>query len=273
MVKRNKEALLPCLRAAVGDPKTDAWFRFDGSNLLVTIDPSPESKSEQIRQYAAVDLNDVDLRFWVGIVAQRGVEGFDVAGPGAHWLSFSKAEYYLPEHGASRVDSLTGAFFIYGSMDEAQATPTLLNIASDISHPAREQALAILFFQATPEAFRGLKNANKAGRSAEAQSAVLGLLENPRRITPRVKPRTSREEFLKAFNAYVNGDERPFLALVSDVSDGERDVVAVLKPGDVPLVRKVRRRMIANANPHAFEFYKTFTDILMTLVWRPELVK
>jgi hypothetical protein len=60
--------------------------------------------------------------------------------------------------------------------------------------------------------------------------------------------------------------------LVSNVPDGERDVVAVLKPEDVPLVRKVRRAMMARANLHAFEFYKTFTDILMTLVWRPELV-
>lgn len=119
-VRANPGELLPCLRAALADPKTDPWFRFDGSNLLVTIDPSPESK---------------------------------------------------------------------------------------------------------------------------------------------------------AFNAYVNGDGRPFQALVSEVSDGERDVVAVLNQEDVSLVRKVRRKMIANANQHAFEFYKTFTDILMTLVWRPELVK
>ncbi|MCM3870176.1 MAG: hypothetical protein ND895_05695 [Pyrinomonadaceae bacterium] len=273
MVERNKEELLPCLRAAVGDPKSDAWFRFDGSNLLVTVDPSPGSKLEQIRQYAEVDLGDVDLRFWVGIIAKRGTEGFDVADAGARWLSFPKAEYYLPEHGAFKVDLLLGAFYIYGSMDEAQATPALLKIASDRSHPAREQALAILLFQATPESFRALKIANKVGRTDEAQSALLLLLENPRRVTPRDKPKTSREEFLKAFKAYVDGDGAPFLALVTQVPDGERDVVAVLKPEDVPLVRKVRRRMIANGNQHSFEFYKTFTEILMTLVWRAELIK
>lgn len=273
MVERNREELLPCLRAAVGDPKSDAWFRFDGSNLLVTVDPSPGSKLEQIRQYTAVDLNDVDLRFWVGILAKRGTEGLDVADAGARWLSFPRAEYYLPEHGAFKVDSLLGAFFIYGSMDEAQATPALLKIASDPNHPAREQALAILLFQATPESFRALKIAIKAGRTNEAQSALLLLLENPRRVTPRDKPKTSREEFLKAFNAYVDGDGQPFLTLVTEVPDGERDVVAVLKAEDVPLVRKIRRRMIANGNQHSFEFYNTFTEILMTLVWRPELVK
>jgi hypothetical protein len=272
-VKANPGELLPCLRAALADPTTDPWFRFDGSNLLVTIDPSQESKAEQIRQYTAVDLNDVHLGFWVTTLAQRGAEGFDVSEAASRWLTFPKAEYYLPQHGAYKVDSLLGAFFIYGSMDEAHATPALLKIASDTSHPAREQALAILLFQATPDAFRALKIANKVGRTEKAQSAMLRLLENPRRVKPREKPKTSREEFVKAFNAYVDGDGRPFLSLVSEVSDGERDVVAVLKQEDVPLVRKVRRTMIANANQHAFEFYKTFTDILMTLVWRPELVK
>jgi hypothetical protein len=60
---------------------------------------------------------------------------------------------------------------------------------------------------------------------------------------------------------------------VREVPDGEKDAVAVLKPEDVPLVRKVRRALIATADPHALEYYKVFTDILMTLVWRPELVK
>lgn len=273
LVKAKKGELLPCLRAAVADSKSDAWFRFDGSNLLISLDPSAMSKAEQVRQYTAVDLNDVHLGIWVGVLAQRGAEGFDVSEAAARWLGYPKAEYYLPRHAAYRVNSLMGAFFIYGSMDEAQATPALLKIASDASHPGREAALAILLYQATPEAFQGLKMANKVGRAARAQTALLESLQNPRRVNPRDKSKTSREEFLNAFNAYMKGDEQPFFRLVSKVPDGERDVVAVLKPEDVSLVRKVRRRMIAKANQHAFEFYKSFTDILMTLVWRPELVK
>jgi hypothetical protein len=60
---------------------------------------------------------------------------------------------------------------------------------------------------------------------------------------------------------------------VSKVPDGEKDVVAVLKPEDLPLVKKVRRMVIANANPHAIEYYNSFTSILMTMTWKPELVK
>src|ERR1044072_3066265 len=39
-VKARPNESLPCLRAALQDSSTDKWFRFDGSNLLVAIDPS-----------------------------------------------------------------------------------------------------------------------------------------------------------------------------------------------------------------------------------------
>ena len=63
------------------------------------------------------------------------------------------------------------------------------------------------------------------------------------------------------------------MELVSKVPDGEKDVVAVLKPEDLPLVRKVRRMIIAKGNQHAIEYYNSFTEILMAFVWKPELVK
>lgn len=272
-VKADQRNLLPCLRAALKDPQSDPWFRFDGSNLLVSLDPSPESKAEQLRQYTAVDLGEVNFYYWVPTLARLGAEGFDVSEAGARWLALPKPEYYLPEHGGSKVNQLMGAFFIYGSMDEAQATPALLKIASDAGHPAREQALALLLFQATPEAYRAIKAANAVGRSAEAQASMLKLLEQPRRITPREKPKTTREQFLKAFEAFMAGDRGPFADLVREVPDGERDVVAVLKSEDAPLVHKVRRMIIAGSNPHALEYYKVFTDILMTMTWRPDWVK
>jgi len=271
MVKA-KPALVACLRSAIADPQSDPWFRFDGSNLLVSLDPSSASKAEQVRQYTTVDLEDIDPRVWVSTMAQRGAEGFDVSQAAARWLTFPKADYFLPEHGAAKVDAFIGAFFIFGSMDEAFATPALLKIASDPNNPARERALIMLMSQATPEAFGALKTANKIGRSAEAQAALLKGLRNPPRVEPRAQPKSTREEFLKAFTAFVKGDRQPFMALVSKVPDGERDVAAVLRPEDLPLLRKVRRTMMATANQHAFEYYTTFTEILMALVWRPELV-
>ena len=97
------------------------------------------------------------------------------------------------------------------------------------------------------------------------------MLKNPELFRPRAKPKTSREEFLTAFQGIVSGNWAKFFELVSEVPDGEKDAVAVLKPEDIPLVRKVRRLVIANANPHAIELYDGFTGILMTMIWKPTL--
>jgi hypothetical protein len=271
-VKANQKELLPCLRAALKDPQADPWFRFDGSNLLVSLDPSRESKEEQLRQYTAVDLGEVNLEVWVSTLAHLGTEGFDVSEAGARWLAYPKAEYYLPQHGAYHVTKLDGALYIYGSMDEAQATPALLKIASQPDNPARQYATLLLTVQATPEAFSALKSV-EASLPPKDGAALQKMLENPKLFEPRARPKTSREQFLKAFNDLLNGDPTYFLELTEQVPDGERDVVAVLKPEDLPLVRRVRRRLIAAANPHGAEFYDSFTRILMTFLLRPESVK
>jgi hypothetical protein len=268
-VKSDPTSLLPCLRAALAAPKADPFFLFDGSNLLLSLDPSENSKVTVIRSYALVDLADVDLRVWVGRLALLGAEGFDISGAAERWLRFPNAFYYLPQHGAYKVTAENGAMFLFGSMDEAQATPVLQKIVADKNHPGREIALWALMNQATPEALRALKDIDSRQFSQKAQSSLNALLKGPRLLEPRKNPKNSREEFVTAFEKLLNGDWSPFLDLVSETPDGERDVVAVLKPEDLSLVRRVRRRIIANANPHAIEFYNSFSSILMTMILKP----
>lgn len=266
MAEANPREYLPCLRTALESPDADQWFHFDGSNLLVSLDPSPESKVNQIRSYTLVDLDDVNLQVWVETLARRGAEGFDVSGPGDRWLNYPQARYFLPRHGAAEIKTFQGALFIYGSMDEAQATPALLKIIKQANHPGREHALWILMGQSTPESLRALKEIDASAFSEGARKSLREVLSSPELIKPRATPKTSREAFLKAFQGIVNGNPNTFFDLVSEVPDGEKDVVAVLKPEDIPLVRKVRRWFISKANPHAIEYYKSFTDILMTMV-------
>jgi hypothetical protein len=272
-VKDNRDALLPCLRAALADSNADGYFRFDGSNLLTSLDPSRESKMSLIRAYALVDLNDVDLRVWVTRLSGLGFQGFDVSEAADKWLRYANATYYLPEHGAYKVTPANGAMFLYGSMDEAHATPALLKIVLDKSHPGREIALWAFMNQATPESLQALKRINKADFSSKAQSSLTALLTRPQLFEARPKPTTSRQEIVTAFEKLLQGDAAHFRKLTSVVADGERDVVAVLTPDDLPLVRKVRRFLIAGGNPHSIEYYNSFSTILMTFVWKPGLVQ
>jgi hypothetical protein len=271
--KANSKELLPCLRAALQDPNADKWFRFDGSNLLVELDPSEASKAIQVRNYTDVDLEDVDLRTWVTTLSLRGFEGFDVSEAGSRWLGYPNAKYSLPEHGGYKVTVFSGAFFIFGSMDESQTTPALVKIISQPNHPWREWALMMLVHQATPESFQILKQLTASTFSESAQNNLRKVLNNPDLLKPRSKPKTSREEFIKAFQDMLNGDSSSFMELVSEVPDGEKDVVAVLKPEDLPIVRKIRRLIVAQGNQHSIEYYNSFTEILMAMVWKPELVK
>jgi len=270
-VKVDRPKLLPCLRIALADHDPDRFFLFDGSNLLLSLDPSRESKLSLIHSYALADLGDVDLRLWVGRLALLGAEGFDVSYAADKWLRYPNAFYYLPEHGAYKVTVDNGALFLFGSMDEAQATPALLKIVSEESHPGREIALWTLMSQATPESLQALKQIKAREFSGKAQKSLSALLSRPQLLQPRSKPKTTRQEFVKAFDQLLEGDSSAFGDLVSKVSDGERDVIAVLKPEDLPLVRKVRRRIIASGNQHSIEFYNSFTSILMTLIWTPAL--
>jgi hypothetical protein len=274
MVGAKPAKLLPCLRAAISESGADQWFRFDGSALLVKLDPSTASKALQVRAYTDVDLDDVDLHIWVRTLAQRGVEGIDVSEAGDKWLRYPNAHYFLPQHGAYEVKIFQGALSIFGSMDEAQATPALVKVVSQPNHAGREHALWLLMMQATPEALRALKQVEMSGFSAKAQGSLRALLTRPILLSPRSgAPKTGRAEFRRAFEDMLNGDSSRFSGLVRQVPDGEKDVVAVLQPEDLPLLRKVRRLMIANANQHTVEFYNTFTDILLALTWKPELVR
>jgi hypothetical protein len=273
-VKANRQKLLPCLYKTINSQTSDSFFRFDASNLLIQLDESSEAKKTLIKAYAQVDFDDIDLRYWMPYIAILGYEGFDTSAAGENWLKHPNPEYYLPQHGTLGVNKEIGAFIIYGSMNESIATPALAKIALQENHSAREIAIRILMQQATPESFQTLKKLNQKGLSDIARQSINTFLTAPKILAPREgEPKVTRQQYLDVFNQLVAGKAQPFLKLATEVSDGEKDAVAVLKQEDIPLIRKARRFFAASANPHSAEWYKSFTDILMALTWKPELIK
>jgi hypothetical protein len=261
-------ALVPCLKAALQRRTPDTWFQMDGSQLLVEVDPSHASKALLLEALRRVPLEDVDLRTWVSLGSSLGADGFDTSELGKRWLSYPKAEYFLPEHGAYRVDRENGAMFLFGALDERFATPALVALSRGSSGEAKDIAVELLMSQATAQALEALAKVDAAGLSPKIAASRSALLHGPELIEPRPHPQTSREQFLRAFSAFLGGDEQPFAQLVEAAPDGERDLVAVAKPEDVDVIRKVRRRFIVKNTQHAIEYYNQFTQILMTLVWK-----
>lgn len=269
-VRQSRAMLLPCLRKALNEERSDSFFNIDGSMLLVDVDPSRASKALQVRSFIKANLDGTDLEYWVKTMARRGVEGFDTSGAGAKWLAYPKAKYNDSVHGGFPVDSFFGAVFIFGSMDEDLATPALLQIANQVGHPHRDDALAILMSQATAASMDALRQGNTAGLSKGTSESIRELLENPNVLSPRTKPKLTREEQLIAFQGIVDGNYGPFREMVMKAPDGEVDAVAMLLPEDIPLVRRARRAAISRCNQHAISDYGSFTKILWALVWKQE---
>ena len=212
------------------------------------------------------------LRTLVKFASSLGADGFDTSALGKRWLSYPKAEYFLPEHGAYRVDRENGAMFIFGSLDERFATPVLTALSQSTNPEQKEIATSLLMSQATPEALAAVAAMNPEGLSSKAAASRKALLQNPGLIEPRDTPKTTRSQFRAAFAALLAGDEGPVSQLVADVPDGERDLVAVLTSAeDIDLIRKVRRLYITRNTQHAIEYYNQFSQVIMTLVWKPDL--
>lgn len=134
-VKADQKNLIPCLRNAITSRKADPFFRFDAGNLLITLDQSDETKKIVIQSSADVDFADIDPRYWMPNIAKFGYEGLDTSAAAEAWLRYPDPGYYLPQHGAVKIDKETGALIAYGSMDEAIATPALAKIAARADHP------------------------------------------------------------------------------------------------------------------------------------------
>ena len=267
-MRQERATLAPCLRKALNEDHSGSFFQIDGSMLLVDVDPSRASKALQVRKFIEANLDGTDLEYWVKTMARRGAEGFDTSAAGEKWLSYPKAKYNDSVHGGFPVGSFYGAVFIFGSMDEDLATPTLLKIINDVNHPHRDDALAILTSQATPASMEALRHVNMTGFPGGTDASIRDLLENPKLLKPRANPKLTREEQLVAFQGIVDGNYQPFREMVLKAPDGEVDAIANLRAEDIPLLRRARRASISRANQHAVSDYASFTAILWALTWK-----
>jgi hypothetical protein len=265
MIEARFTEMAPCLIAAMDELGADNWFLFDAGGLLEKLDHSPRIHRLILRGCERVDLEDVELGEWMRRLTALALQDVDISGAAERWMRYPRASFEVPIH-AFTVRRPEGAFFLYGSMNETAAMPALLKIASDPAHPERELALSLLAHLATPEADAAVRSIDLSAFPATIQNAARTEIDQRATFKPRNPPKLKREEVVGAFEAAANRrDFGPFMDLVANVPDGERDVVTLMKPEDLPLIRKVRRGLAASGNPHLMENYPFFTGIIWTL--------
>jgi hypothetical protein len=257
----------PCLRRMLEEPDASSFFRFDGASLLVKVDPSPASRGLQAKLWNDALLEDVDRKTWVETLAQLGRDGFDVSKAGRRWLTEPGLRYFLDDHGAYEVTPHDGAVFLFGSMEEALARPTLVEIARDAKHPGRPTALWLLLFQATPEAHAALGTLPLDGLPAQARSAVaetLGGGSAPNPTPYKTIPTVTRNQVIAAFTARARDDRAAYDRLVANPRFVD-SAAQVLVPADEAQVRALRRRLVARCNQHGLDDYIVLSTLLQQM--------
>lgn len=263
---KSDRSQLSCLRSAFLKRRSDKFFRFDISNLLIQLDDSDDTRRQMIEAYSEVDLDDVDQRYWMRRLAILGFQGYDVSPAGDSWLRHADPGFFLPEHGGARIDKKIGALSLLGSMDESMASNALVRFVSDEKHPGRDIALDLLLLQATEESDMALRGIPAASLSSTQKERIATYFSAPILVAYREgKPKSTREEYLAAFTELSQGKTQRFRLLAIESPDGDRDVVAVMTAADLPLIRKCRRIYATVASPELPDWYLSFTAIIETL--------
>jgi len=110
-------------------------------------------------------------------------------------------------------------------------------------------------------------------RVGEEQAALRG---DEQKLFKSDEPRKQDIESLAKRRENLDRMTKPwgdFIDLLWGGKPTERDALAVLKPEDIPLLRKVRRAALRGYHQHAIERYNNLSHLLMSLVWKPELVR
>ncbi len=203
-----------------------------------------------LRGCERVDLKDVALEDWVRSLTSLALQDVDPSAAADRWMRYPDAHFVLPVHSFT-AERAEGAFFLYGSMDEALATPALLRrLPPDPAWPERELALSLLAHLATPAADEAFQSVDLSGFSAQAQTGVRSAIANRPIFERRDSPKSTREEILNVFQPIVDHrDFRPFMELVERAPDGERDVVTVMTRDDLPLICRCAERWRPRAIP------------------------
>lgn len=266
--KAHSAEATPCLRQMLSEPRPGSYFPIDGSSLLVELDPSAASKTIAAALWSAGDLRDIDAQTWVQTLAAYGREGADVSKAGRRWLTEKDAHYFLAKHGGYEVKAYEGAVFLFGSMDEAQARPTLIEIARDRKHPGRATAIWLLHFQSTREATEALRGIPLDGLPAGAREGVEDHLEAARapkeakKPTGQPPPIFTRAALLDALTKRERDDRAAFDGFATNPRFGESGA-RVLLASDEAQVRRLRRKLIARCNQHALDDYIALSMLLM----------
>lgn len=297
-----------CIRDLLAEEKTDHVFQVDAATMLFPADHSPETLNlirDSLRQ---ADFQESDPANYLTLAMDLGQAGVDIRPLAAKLLLYPNATIHISEHQMD-LDSDTAALFLYGSMDQAQATSALIHFLDAKQPFVRAAAAHLLAEQMTEDSFRalgkwdGTSKIEEDFRRNDIQAIMKYQPVNPADYgSPKFTRETvlqtiaglphTRAEFDEAIatkGAAFDQQMRDKKATQQDIAQAVADslpiygiadhtafvtsAVATLQPADFDTIREARRKSLYNVSDESLAEYLAYTQILIGMLNRLDLFR
>ena len=298
-----------CIRDLLAEEKTDHVFQFDAASMLFPADQSPQTLLLIRNTLEQTDFQDSDPANYLSLAMELGQSGLDIRPLAAKLLFFPNATIHISEH-ALDLDSDTAALFLYGSIDPAQATASLINLLQASQPIVREAAAHLLAEQMTEDSFRalgkwdGLSKVEEDFRRNDIQVMLQYQPVNPADYGG--SPKFTREQVLQtiaalphtrkefddlmatkgaAFDQQMRDKKATQQEIAQAVADslpiyGIADhtsflssAILTLQPADFETIREARRKSLYNVSDESLAEYLAYTQIMIGMLNHLDLFK
>ena len=266
---------IPCLQRMLESDRSDPFFLFDGSSLLLGLDSSPASLKVISAAVAGTDLKDVNPAGYIRLLLQLSGKDVDIGPLAEKYMEYPSVDTYLPEHGAMKLTRIDGALLLYGSMEPDLSEKYLETLARKSNSEAHEAAVFALALNMTEASFRAFHAGIPLnGVSSDNHKAIVSILRYEAPVS-EPPPRLSRDQVLKRVESVVRGDfehvddSNPPYVAGDDAF--ETSAVVRLKPADLPLAYKARRKSIRGVSDESLDEYVSWSHTILGIINRNNL--
>ncbi len=256
-----------CLRQMIVAEKTDSFFLFDASELLYSLDESPESISAIAQGFPEWDLKDVQIPEYIRTALRLSRDGVDISPLASKYLYFPKVDAYVPQH-SLKLGRELGVILLFGSIAPSKVDAILIPALTAEQDYVRSTAALFLAMNMTPDDFRALRGLRLADLPASVRQQVESTLK-PGKLPAAKQAKFTREQVLSSLGKIPNYD-RAFSGVAGN-ADFMSSAMSTLTEADLEAVRNARQRCISGLSDEAIDEYVALSQILLAVIVRLNL--
>ena len=288
-----------CLQQLLVNEKDDAFFLFDGAELLANLDQGAPATPIVVTSVRRAPIAEIDAGAYVSLAIRLARGGADISTLAERFLEHPAEQVSVPAH-ALNIHRTFGALLLFGILP-AERADVVLTTALESGQPrVRETAATLLSLLMTEGGLKALKQSPRVGElSADVRTAI----ERTRSLSgyklPPGAPAFTREQVLEHLRLlprteaeYAAAQAReakyqaqlpssaPVETLFRHMAEGppftsiaghsrfNLSAAATLTAADLPTLREWRRQSVRGLSDETLGDFMTFTAIVNSVISR-----